>query len=91
MKVEQLKDEMLRFAPAERLRLSHDVEPELCAALMADPNTLSEMMPRCCEVMARHPELVEQMRRWMYYAIPNEPDLSCRHALAWVLQALGKD
>jgi DNA-binding transcriptional ArsR family regulator len=61
---------------------------QIVELLQLAPSTVSKHLS-----ILRQASLVEARKkgRWMYYAIPKEPDLSCRHALAWILQALGKD
>jgi DNA-binding transcriptional ArsR family regulator len=66
---------------------------ELCVCQVAEllqlaPSTVSKHLS-----ILRQGGLVESEKRgrWMYYAIPAEPDESARRSIEWVREALAKD
>ncbi len=56
MKIEEIKQAILKLSPEDRLRLMQEVGPELCESMMVNRDAMAEMMPRCREMMSKHPE-----------------------------------
>lgn len=65
MNVEQIKKAILELSRQDRLRLLQEVGPELCEAMMSAPGAMEQMMPRCREMMSKHPEMMARMREMM--------------------------
>jgi hypothetical protein len=65
MKLEEIKKAILSLSPEDRLRLMQEVGPELCESMMGNPDAMGEMMPRCRDMMGRHPGMMTRMREMM--------------------------
>jgi hypothetical protein len=65
MKLEEIKKAILKLSSEDRVRLMQEVGPELCESMMDSPDAMAQMMPRCRDMMGRHPEMRARMREMM--------------------------
>jgi hypothetical protein len=65
MKFEEIQKAILGLSSEDRLRLMREVGPEWCESMVSSPDAMAQMMPRCREMMGRHPGMMVRMREMM--------------------------
>ena len=65
MRFEEIKKVVLGLSVEDRLRLMQEVGPEMCKAMMDNPEAMARMMPPCRETMGTHSEKRARMREMM--------------------------